>query len=37
MISFENDYSTGALPRILEKLAATNVEPAPGYVSYRFC
>ena len=30
MISFENDYSTGAHPRILEALAATNLEPAPG-------
>ena len=29
MISFENDYSTGAHPRILEALAATNLEPAP--------
>ena len=26
MISFENDYSTGAHPRILEALAATNFE-----------
>lgn len=37
MISFENDYSTGAHPRILEALAATNLEPAPGYGSDRFC
>ena len=37
MISFENDYSTGAHPRILETLAATNLEPAPGYGSDRFC
>ncbi len=36
MISFENDYSTGAHPRILEALAATNLEPAPGYGSDRF-
>lgn len=37
MISFENDYSTGAHPRILEALAATNLEPASGYGSDRFC
>ena len=37
MISFENDYSTGAHPRILEALTATNLEPAPGYGSDRFC
>ena len=35
MISFENVYSTGALPRFLETMAATNLEPAPGYVSDR--
>lgn len=37
MISFENDYSTGAHPRILEALAATNWEPASGYGTDRFC
>lgn len=37
MISFENDYSTGAHPRILEALAATNLEPASGYGNDRFC
>ena len=37
MISFENDYSTGAHPRILEALAATNLEPTPGYGGDRFC
>ncbi|THG35981.1 threonine aldolase family protein [Adlercreutzia caecimuris] len=37
MISFENDYSTGAHPRVLEALAATNLEPAPGYGTDRFC
>ena len=36
MVSFENDYSTGAHPRILEALAATNLEPAPGYGGDRF-
>ncbi len=37
MISFENDYSTGAHPRILEALDMTNLEPAPGYGGDRFC
>lgn len=37
MISFENDYSTGAHPLILEALAATNLEPASGYGTDRFC
>ncbi|WP_217969282.1 threonine aldolase family protein [Adlercreutzia caecimuris] len=37
MISFENDYSTGAHPRVLEALAATNLEPASGYGTDRFC
>ena len=37
MISFENDYSTGAHPRILEALAATNFEPVSGYGTDRFC
>ena len=37
MISFENDYSTGAHPRILEALAATNFEPASGYGTDCFC
>lgn len=31
MLSFECDYNTGAHPRILEALIATNMEPAPGY------
>lgn len=37
MVSFENDYSTGAHPLILEALAATNLEPTPGYGTDRFC
>ena len=37
MISFENDYSTGAHPRVLEALAATNLEPTSGYGTDRFC
>jgi len=37
MISFKNDYSEGAHPRILEALAATNMEQAEGYGLDRFC
>jgi len=37
MISFKNDYSEGAHPRILEALAATNLEQAEGYGLDRFC
>ena len=31
MLTFENDYSTGAHPLILKKLAETNLVPQPGY------
>lgn len=31
MLFFENDYSEGAHPAILQKLMETNLEPAPGY------
>lgn len=31
MYSFQNDYSEGAHPRILDALAATNLEQTPGY------
>lgn len=31
MYSFKNDYSEGAHPRILQALAATNLEQAAGY------
>ncbi len=31
MIRFECDYSEGAHPRILERLAQTNLEQTPGY------
>lgn len=31
MIRFESDYGEGAHPRILELLAATNLEQTPGY------
>lgn len=31
MIRFECDYGEGAHPRILERLAATNMEQTAGY------
>lgn len=31
MLSFENDYTTGAHPKILERLLKTNMQPASGY------
>ena len=31
MIRFDNDYTEGAHPRIMEKLAETNEEQLPGY------
>lgn len=31
MLSFENDYTTGAHPKILERLLETNMQPASGY------
>ena len=31
MLNFENDYSTGAHPEILRRLAETNLEPLSGY------
>lgn len=37
MISFESDYTTGAHPRILERLAETNLMYRPGYGSDDFC
>ncbi len=37
MISFKNDYSEGAHPRILKVLAETNLEQAEGYGLDRFC
>ena len=36
MISFESDYICGAHPAVLEALAKTNLEPAPGYGFDRF-
>lgn len=37
MISFENDYNTGAHPQILKRLAETNLEPLSGYGSDMYC
>ena len=37
MISFESDYTTGAHPKVLERLAATNAEPQPGYGADEYC
>lgn len=37
MISFENDYSTGAHPRNSGSAGGDEPEPAPGYGSDRFC
>ena len=37
MIYFNNDYSEGCHPRILEKLAVTNLEQTPGYGTDDHC
>ena len=37
MISFKNDYSEGAHPRILKTLVDTNMEQVEGYGLDRFC
>lgn len=37
MRSFENDYSEGALPEILEALIKTNLEQSPGYGTDSYC
>ena len=37
MVSFESDYTTGAHPEILNRLAETNLESLPGYGSDRYC
>ena len=37
MISFENDYLTGAHPAILKRLEETNLTYAPGYGTDAFC
>jgi len=37
MLSFENDYSEGAHPKILERLIAANMDQYPGYGSDEVC
>ena len=37
MVSFESDYTTGAHPEILKRLAETNLESLSGYGSDRYC
>lgn len=36
-LSFECDYTTGAHPEIIKRLAETNLEPLPGYGADRYC
>ncbi len=37
MVSFENDYNTGAHPEVLRRLIETNAEPQTGYGADRWC
>ena len=37
LLSFASDYIAGAHPEILRRLAATNLEPLPGYGSDIYC
>ena len=37
MIRFESDYTQGAVPEIIEKLAETNLEQTPGYGTDKYC
>lgn len=37
MVYFNCDYTEGAHPRIMEKLAATNLEQTPGYGDDSYC
>ncbi|MCH3914543.1 MAG: aminotransferase class I/II-fold pyridoxal phosphate-dependent enzyme [Acidaminococcaceae bacterium] len=37
MLSFESDYLTGAHPKILQRLAETNMEQLSGYGADRYC
>ena len=37
MISFESDYTTGAHPRVLQRLIETNLEPLSGYGTDPYC
>ena len=37
MILFTSDYTEGAHPRIIEKLAETNMEQTVGYGEDQYC
>ena len=37
MLSFENDYSEGAHPKILQRFVETNLEQVPGYGRDPYC
>lgn len=37
MLSFESDYTTGAHPKLLQRLAETNLEQVSGYGADKFC
>ena len=37
MLSFESDYTTGAHPKVLQRLLETNLEAQPGYGSDAYC
>ena len=37
MVSFENDYNTGAHPEVLRRLLETNLEPQTGYGADKYC
>ncbi len=37
MISFANDYAQGAHPKVLQRLAETNLEPLAGYGEDKYC
>lgn len=37
MLSFESDYTTGAHPKLLQRLIETNLEPVSGYGADKFC
>ena len=37
MVSFENDYNTGAHPEVMRRLLETNTEPQTGYGADKWC
>ena len=37
MLHFECDYTRGAHPKIIERLAETNLESTPGYGEDEYC